>query len=85
MAIYSINTIPRQDVILGKLLIKINQNRAANSLPALTLAQLAQRLFSDSMDGYTKQDDDEAGAVVSAAYATATPGVQANIKAQLGI
>ena len=85
MATYSVTTGPRQETILGKVLVKVNQARALNSQAALTLAQLVQRLFNDSLDGYAKQDDDETAVTIFAAYTAAAPAVQASVKTALGI
>ena len=85
MAIFNINTSALQDVILASVLLKVNQNRLANSLPALTLPQLVQRLVNDSTDGYGKQRDDESAASIFTAYAASSPAAQAQVKTTLGI
>lgn len=85
MATYSINTTVRRETILGRVLDKLNAERALNAQPALSLTQLAQRLFNDTLEGYTKQQDDEDAAAIFIAYLAASNAVQASIKSQLGI
>lgn len=85
MAAYTINTTVKQDVLIAKMLVKINQARALALQSPLTLPQLASRIFVDNMDGHTKQDDDESSATMFTAFAAANPSVQASVKTQLGI
>ena len=85
MAVYSVTSGSRHDEILAKALIKVNVDRGQNSLLPLTLDQLAQQLFSDTLDGYTAQDDGAVTEDLVEAYAEASPAEQAAVRAQLGL
>ena len=85
MTAYNVTSGSRQDEILAKALIKVNVDRGQNSLLPLTLDQLAQQLFSDTLDGYTAQDDGAVTEDLVEAYAEASPAEQAAVRAQLGL
>ena len=83
MATYSIITTKEQDGMLLKLLVRANGGRGM--LPPYTLATLVQRLMDDTFAGYISQDCADLAAMISDAYASASPSVQADVLAKLGI